>query len=548
MPNRLKMSTLPILNPTIPPFLHVRCSRLPATRGAEIMTVVEAVRGARDGSPRNLSLRTAPLHSTAHSKIFHLGWQRKRWSSITLPTVNTLVQTTPESRQHANFPKCPRFVEGATGYRHSCWLKLGHEVRSPSARSVCLTCARKSHSDRHHSAPCRPMGKTKASRAQKQRRAAEAQLPAADRAAMQNEYSQRPAAKAARVARPPPMSRTEAQWTEERQRCKRVRRWMRRHHFDYSNLDSTRNAAAPPATASTPAASLVAVPLAALPAAMPLAALPAAMPAAAPTATPAPVNAQAAAQLLQGLGDCAVVAASAEAQETCKERRKRKERNRLREREKTRVRDRATVPGRKRGRPPNSSYSTEELQHRTEQRKQQKSEIQQYFEQQDAERRRAEEAYARERGFSTAQEYRECRLQSYLSCGHDRPSGDGSGVCECGRAFGEFRAAVVQQVGRHRNGSLSCAREFQSEADAEAALQNRATSEAPASVQTRASPPSCSEAYARGAMLIGRTCHRWCVGCESPGHKYGRADATDGHWYCKGCWEAWDPTVPSFHI
>ena len=31
------------------------------------------------------------------------------------------------------------------------------------------------------------------------------------------------------------------------------------------------------------------------------------------------------------------------------------------------------------------------------------------------------------------------------------------------------RAAVVQQVGRHRNGSLSCAREFQSEAHAEAA-------------------------------------------------------------------------------
>ena len=85
-------------------------------------------------------------------------------------------------------------------------------------------------------------------------------------------------------------------------------------------------------------------------------------------------------------------------QETSAERRKRKER----EREKGRVRSRAKVPGRSRGRPPNSSYTQVELKDAKDRRVRLEREAADARWAECCARAAADDKYAQDRGFSDA--------------------------------------------------------------------------------------------------------------------------------------------------
>ena len=214
-----------------------------------------------------------------------------------------------------------------------------------------------------------------------------------------------------------------------------------------------------------------------------------------------------------------------EPQETSAERRKRKER----EREKGRVRSRAKVPGRSRGRPPNSSYTQVELKDAKDRRVRLEREAADARWAECCARAAADDKYAQDRGFSDASSYRDARHFELLPCGHrsNRPpqvgltlcaETDRAGLCDmplCGRAYGEFRAAAA------------VAEEY-----------------VPV---VRPQPVRRSSGLGHTPVRIGGVLYRACAFCSMPGQAFGRADA-DGQWYCKQCWREWDPAVPSCEL
>lgn len=177
---------------------------------------------------------------------------------------------------------------------------------------------------------------------------------------------------------------------------------------------------------------------------------------------------------------------------------------------------RAMVVGRRRGRPPDSSYSAEELQAKREGREQELREKAKRLQLEceranaaraadDAARVAAEDAHARARGFADGLAYR-AALHAPLPCGHGRANwpNKGSadaGVCAiCHIAYGELRA-------------------------------EDAPAPPPPAPRPRAVNPPAS------AWLTCACCQRSaCPG----GTAYGWRDPEDGQYYCKWCWEAWD--------
>ena len=199
---------------------------------------------------------------------------------------------------------------------------------------------------------------------------------------------------------------------------------------------------------------------------------------------------------------------------------------------------RAKVPGRGRGRPPNSSYSSTELESMKRQRAQKRQEELDRWNQESRAREDEDDTYARSRGFADASFYRRERHSESLPCGHSgrrmqygplRAEADGPGTCSiCGRAHGEFNAAVVGAGAEAVAGRASSQqRNFASPNAAHSVLRASGTGHTP--------------------VTIGGRCYRTCTFCETPGHPYGRAD-TDGQWYCKRCWAEWDPSVPSCDV
>ena len=193
------------------------------------------------------------------------------------------------------------------------------------------------------------------------------------------------------------------------------------------------------------------------------------------------------------------------------------------------MRSLAKVPGRSRGRPPNSSYTQVEL-HAAKDRRAQREREDANAEQAECRARAAagdaaDDEYTRSRGFVDAATYRKARNVSHLPCGHDRrkqPSGwrlqahaDSAGRCWCGQTYDEFHWHMV-----------------------------RAEEYVPVVLPQ---PVRRSSGLRHTPVRIGGVLYRACEFCSMPGQAFGRADA-DGQWYCKQCWREWDPAVPSCEL
>lgn len=178
------------------------------------------------------------------------------------------------------------------------------------------------------------------------------------------------------------------------------------------------------------------------------------------------------------------------------------------------------TPGRKRGRPPNSSYTAEELQQRRDARARAEREADERHRAAHLRAQQAKDEDARDRGFANAAAFRKALNSARCAaCGCSRSNEPGSGICampHCGQAFGPFHASDVPPP--------------------------------PPTPPVRAQQPYCEpfwcSAHQPPCMSIEEHRRRltWCAWCRLAPPLVGALsmDRSDGAWYCQGCWDAWD--------
>lgn len=209
------------------------------------------------------------------------------------------------------------------------------------------------------------------------------------------------------------------------------------------------------------------------------------------------------------------------------------------QRERGRVREsRVTVPGRKRGRPPNSSYTAEELQQRRDARERNER---------DAEQRRREEERARddlrarELGFETVDAYglhlrkcEKCRwanneASGLLLLGLSHHAAQREAVRACAASL-----PLAERTGRQPP-RWFCKCNCSSFQQHELRRHRRA-------VAPPAPAPAPTNLLDHGARpLRNSETEGQCAWCELAPPVVGvlTQDRTDGAWYCQSCWEVW---------
>lgn len=183
---------------------------------------------------------------------------------------------------------------------------------------------------------------------------------------------------------------------------------------------------------------------------------------------------------------------------------------------------RQLVPGRKRGRPPNSSYTAEELQQRRDARARAEREADERSNAAHLRAQQAKDADARDRGFANAAAFHKALHWAMCSaCGFSRSNQPDSGKCAratCNKAFGPFHASDVPPP------------------------------PPPPPPPVRAQQPYCEpfwcSAHQPSCTSIEEHLRRltWCAWCGLAPPLVGAlsVDRSDGAWYCQGCWDAWE--------